>query len=305
MSNNLPIYDGTKPTAESAKVKGKKAHSTWMITVNTNKSYVDANDPAFAEAKKNLAAAVTEALDGDGLWRFVRFKAGNKDDVEEVHMTGALERGERANKLHIHVLLHIAHRANIHFEAEKFGEFVSAKLGFKCYTNFKLHNYRLATLEDYIKKGLAGSRMLVPFMEGLTGGGQPQAPPTPSVEVQPIAGQGLSPWLKEASGKGSDGVAFILRVIQRAMRRKDMAAKFNGSYDSLLKLEDRVIEAGEADAARTQAATINAVGAYTRAMIGLYHAIECAATGCSPTEAATSLDTIRGFIPAVMAHLLY
>lgn len=327
---SLEVYDGTgtaEASAGAAEKKQKRAHSIFMITVNPNKSWRDRNDPAYIKAKRRLAGRANELLGNGGMWNFIRFISGDQSSVERVRMAAGLEMGERADKLHIHIMLHIEHRAMIRLEIEKLRD-AFREVFEGCYLFSKVYSNRADGLENYIKKGFPGGlnnlaevNMDTGQMTGqrIGGAGNDAAGAGPgSAEAgesrRETNASGVadprprpSKWVAAVVNR-PDSIDYACKIINTAMAKPGVRREVASAHGEFMAAEASLIEAGNSgNPQRPSRDIVKAAVAYAGKLLRLVAAIEGAvceaevavdANGAAEMAAGLAHEAIGAYWPA-------
>ncbi len=222
----LVIKDGTAETGEVVK-KAQLKHSLFLLTVNTNQSFPDANSADFKRAKKEFTDALLSRINYDSLNDYLTFKFGSPSDIQSVDLDAALERGDRQKLLHAHIMIHIVHKAKLQIDIAKFRDEVNKELGRTCYMNVRTQSAGVDNLKDYISKGLKGAKKLdFGSLEKLDTGSQPAGSSSKD-----------EPRLLDVVSKKPDNID---KVIEKAMKTPTLSKKLESEFVKLSEMSDKL-----------------------------------------------------------------
>ena len=137
-----------KPVVKPAK-KSKIRHSSWLITINTNRPINTGLERELPILKERLTNAYNKL--GSNILDLIEYKQGSEDDVDDIHMVGNVEIGSERRLLHMHAVLSIKHRAKIRMKYDEVRKLVQSECP-SCYMNMKSFNNSYQYMLDYINK---------------------------------------------------------------------------------------------------------------------------------------------------------
>jgi hypothetical protein len=169
---NKPIKYTSKGVSVSnltgkQKKKGKKIktrYSVYMITINTNKRYGNSGQrlsDATAKLEKAANSFLTKFEDG----RFVSFYQDEEAKwdskwIKSVRTRAAIEKGDNANQLHLHMMIKIKHKTRVQLKYKPIKDFFVKKLGIGNIYMF-VNRYKKDTkIEDVLNKYLKKNQVL-------------------------------------------------------------------------------------------------------------------------------------------------
>lgn len=143
-----------------------RKHSAWYILVNTN---VLSTAPEAKEVEAKLRAAIEEFKEivrtaGETGPEFIRLNyekvpdnKWNSDFIKEVEIIHSIEtQGNKQDKVHANILLHITHVTYLHTNAVGIKEFFQKRLGIGTFVTTRLYRNKsainFANLRNYFGK---------------------------------------------------------------------------------------------------------------------------------------------------------
>lgn len=139
-----------------------KKTSLFHVIVNTNQQFAPNSKELQMEAAQ-LEELANFVIDESNIANFVVFtkyapvgSAWNSDWIDKIETEGAIERGEKYNQLHLHMLIFIDHYTHLTLDRDLIEKFFSEMLHLdRVYVKIQAHKSKesaKATLRGYIKK---------------------------------------------------------------------------------------------------------------------------------------------------------
>lgn len=169
-SNNVPVQSqGVQVTNVHQQEQNKHGssaklrHSTFHLIANTNQRHIP-HSIALTDECNRLQFATSGIIDGDNCKNFVKFlKPGHswtKQFIKGAITKGAIERGEKYDQVHAHMLISIAHYSSVHLDLDKIKQHFLQATGLPS-MYFKLQVHKRAKspeqiLEEYLDKNMSG-----------------------------------------------------------------------------------------------------------------------------------------------------
>jgi hypothetical protein len=109
------VYTNKSSNGEPGRKQKKRLrHSNYLILINTNKSFIDGQDPDLLELIKKLRECLKTSFASENIGKYVTFPknpthAWNTDWIKSCNVESVIERGKGKNFLHAHVRCKISH----------------------------------------------------------------------------------------------------------------------------------------------------------------------------------------------------
>ena len=161
MKDATDVQEVTKEVESKAK---RPKHSSYFITLNTNKSFINPTEE-YHQLKQQLREFIEKEFGTEKLYEYITIKEPNDsiNDIEEIDVDSVLEVGDNNHFLHAHLVLHFKHRTRMQLSYSKIRNAFGAEVdGGHAWIQY----FRAAgkTIEEYINKHISrtktGSKML-------------------------------------------------------------------------------------------------------------------------------------------------
>ena len=131
----------TEPTAPIVKVRGRKQNmekkvknptpkkSNFLLTINLNTRYKD-DDPHFNDDIEIFDKTINDIL--NNVQEYIKLPNStdwNDDTIKDVDIDYTIEKGEKKNCLHVHILFKFKHFTKIQLNYEKIKQKITGDLG--------------------------------------------------------------------------------------------------------------------------------------------------------------------------------
>ena len=147
------------PTTTSSAVKKQKKrlrHSNYLITINTNKSFIDREDPALHALTEKLRACIDKTFNNSNLGKYVTFKdkshTWSKEWIKRCNTNTVIEIGKQKGFLHAHLTMRIAHWSCVQLDFDAIRNDMKKTLGNGMFITYKRFTSDDDKIEEYINK---------------------------------------------------------------------------------------------------------------------------------------------------------
>ena len=126
--------------------KKKTKNSTFLLTINTNKSK-DIDKDRFEKSIYNL---FTE----QNIKPLLKFFEGDFNDIKNIETRVGIETGPRYGKIHSHIAISIEHKAKIHIDIAKIKQYIkiNMKIPEDIHVNIKSQRGSFQSFINYVTK---------------------------------------------------------------------------------------------------------------------------------------------------------
>ena len=160
MADDIPVNVEAKPIEEkqTKKKPTKKPlrYSNWFITINTNKAFKEKND-AYKKFVTKFYKCLKDMFTSPGIHQYVRItKEGvdyNHSVINNIDGEWRIERGKKKFMIHMHGMIKIHHRTNVHLEYLKMKAKIINDMGLEgVHFDAKLYKSADDCIDKYIRK---------------------------------------------------------------------------------------------------------------------------------------------------------
>jgi hypothetical protein len=161
-NQEVQLTDVQNPIQNKHGKSHKLKHSNFHITINTNKRH-NAESHELIEESQKLKEVADEILSPKVFPQFVIFKQTGDSwtplVINNVRTKGAIERGDKFDQVHCHLLVCIDHYSMISINTGAMAAFAKERLGFPVYLHIRAKGQVRSPeeiWEDYLNKNKNG-----------------------------------------------------------------------------------------------------------------------------------------------------